>query len=87
MEYLKKYKEFESMIHQNSVDQLRRVSKELGNIDIGKRVSDDSFSNALGDTKRNIVDTKIETYSDYMKTPFQVNQNIKSWDERSNLSK
>lgn len=87
MEYLKDFKQFESMVHQSSVDQLRKVSKAMGNIDIGKRVSDDSFSNALGDTKRDITNTKIETYSDYMKTPFQVNQNVKSWGERSNLSK
>ena len=87
MEYLKKFKEFESMVHQNSLDQLRRVSKALGNIDIGKRVSDDSFSNALKGTKRDITNTKIETYSDYMKTPFKINQNIESWTKRSNLSK
>ena len=84
MEYLENFDQFESMVHQKSIDQLKKVSKELGSIDIGKRVSDDSFSNALSDTKRDVTNNKIETFSDYMSEPFEVNQNIESWDKRKN---
>ena len=63
MKYLQKY---ESLIQKKSVDQLKRVSKVLNGKDIGKRVSDDSFSNSLDSTKRDVTQTKIQTYDDYM---------------------
>lgn len=84
MKYLKK---FESMIHQHTIDQMTRVSNELSKIDIGKRVSDGSFANALGDTKRDVFQTKIQSYEDYMKEPFAVNQNRKPWKERKKKKK
>lgn len=72
---------FENMVHTKSLEQLRRVSKELNKIDIGKRVSDSSFANALN-TKKDITDTNIQSYSDYLKEPFTVNQNIMPWKDR-----
>lgn len=84
MKNIKSFKQFESLIHQNTLDQMRRVAKELDGIDIGKRVSDDSFANALSDTKRDIVQTNIQTYDDFMEEPFEDNQNRKPWEERKN---
>jgi len=72
---------FESMIHSKSIDQLKRVSKELNGMDVGMRVSDDSFANAIN-TKRDITTTHIQTYDEYMSEPFSVNQNRKPWEER-----
>lgn len=79
MEHILKY---EALIHQNTIDQMKKVSKELNGMDIGKRVSDDSFSNSLETTKRDITETDILTYSDYMKEPFKDNQNRKPWKDR-----
>ena len=73
---------FENMIHNNTLDQMRKISDMMGDLDIGKRVSDDSFANAYSDTKRSIVQTKIQSYQDYMSEPFEVNQNVKPWDKR-----
>ena len=84
MKYLKK---FESMVHKSTLDQMRKVSKALGNVDIGKRVDDSSFANALKNTKRDITSTNVQTYSDYMNEPFVVNQNRKPWKKRKNKKK
>jgi len=84
MKYLKK---FESMVHQNTLDQMRKVSKTLGKTDIGKRVDDSSFANALKNTKRDILSTNIQSYGDYLKEPFAVNQNRKPWNERKKKKK
>ena len=78
MKYLNK---FESMIHGKSVDQLKMVSKAMNGMDVGKRVSDDSFANALN-TKRDITDTHIQTYSEFMSEPFSDNQNRMPWEKR-----
>lgn len=79
---MKHLHKFESMIHKSSLEQMKRVSKAMGNINIGDRVSNSSFANALKNTKRNIANSHIETYEDYMKKPFTVNQNRKPWNER-----
>jgi hypothetical protein len=73
---------FETMIHNKTLNQMKKISDQMGDIDVGKRVSDDSFANALKDTKRSIVQTHIQTYQDYMNEPFTVNQNIMPWDKR-----
>ena len=80
MKYLNK---FESMVHGKSIDQLKMVSKSMNGMDVGMRVSDDSFANALN-TKRDITTTHIQTYDEYMGEPFSVNQNRKPWKERKN---
>ena len=77
---------YESMLQDNTLKQMRDVSKAMNGIDIGKRVSDDSFANALADTKRDITQTHIQTYSEYMKEPFSDNQNRKPWKERKKKS-
>jgi hypothetical protein len=77
---------FESMVHDKSIQQMRNVSKAMNGIDIGLRVSDDSFANAIN-TKRDISKTHIQTYSEYMKEPFDVNQNRKPWEQRKKKSK
>jgi len=79
-------KTFEALSRDMSIRQLKNVSKQLGNIDVGKRVSDASFANALN-TKRNMADTYIQSYSDYLKEPFSVNQNRKPWNDRKKKSK
>lgn len=75
----------ESMVHQNSLSQLNNVSSQMDKIDIGSRVSDDSFANAVN-TKKNITNSHIQTYQEFMNEPFEVNQNRKPWEER-NLNK
>jgi hypothetical protein len=80
MKYLNKFK-FESMLHSNSLRQMKMVSKAMNGMDVGQRVSDDSFANALN-TKRDITNTHIQTYDEFMSEPFDVNQNRKPWGER-----
>ncbi len=83
MKHIKDFKTYESMLHTNSLDQLKKVAKELDGLDIGKRVSDDSFANAIDQTKRDIItDDNVETYTQYMNEPFDINQNRKPWEER-----
>ena len=84
---MKHIKKFESLISKKSVDQFKKVSNELGKMDIGKRVSDDSFSNSLDSTKRDVTKTKIQTYADYMNEPFTPNQNRKPWKKRTKKEK
>lgn len=72
----------ESMVHDNSLRQLRDVSTHLNGIDIGTRVSDRGFANALN-TKKDITKSHVQTYQEYMNEPFQVNQNRKPWEERT----
>lgn len=75
MKNIKDYKQFESMVHQRSLDQMKMVSNAMGGSNIGDRVSDSSFANALKSTKRDIFKTKIQTYGEYMSEPFKINQN------------
>jgi predicted AAA+ superfamily ATPase len=72
---IKRFTQFESMVHQNTLDQMKRVSDVMGANNIGQRVADDSFANALETTKRDIHKTKIQTYDEYLSEPFAVNQN------------
>lgn len=85
MKNIKNYMQFESMIHQKSLDQMKMVSKAMGKSNIGDRVSDTSFANALKNTKRDIFKTKIQTYGEYMSEPFKVNQNRLPWKQRKGL--
>lgn len=83
MKNIKKFDEYnESMLPANSLAQMKRVSDILNGLDIGKRVSDDSFANSLDVTKRDIVKSGVETYDDFMDEPFEDNQNRKPWTER-----
>jgi len=82
MRHIKDFTAYESMLHDKTLDQLKKVAKELNGLDIGKRVADDSFANAIDQTKRDITDTKIQTYAEYMAEPFDDNQNRKPWEER-----
>lgn len=84
---IKKFSQFESMIQTNSLNQLKRVSDIMGKSNIGVRVSDGSFSNALNNTKRDITQTKIQTYDQYMSEPFSVNQNRSPWEQRKKKKK
>ena len=58
----------EAMINKRSLDQLEKVRKLTKGIDIGDRVSDQSFPN--------------QTYDQYMKEPFKVNQNVKNFKKK-----
>lgn len=86
MKNLKNFKQFESMVHQKSLDQMKMVSNAMNGINIGDRVSDNSFANALKNTKRNVFTTKIQTYDEYLKEPFDVNQNRIPWKQRKRKS-
>lgn len=87
MDNLKDFKAFESMLHKKTMDQLKKVSKEMDGIDVGQRVDDSSFANALQDTKRDVTQHHIQTYDEYLNEPFSSNQNRKPWDERSSREK
>lgn len=69
------FRQFESMIHKKSLDQMRAVSDIMGNNNIGIRVSDDSFSNSLKSTKRDVFKSNIQSYGEFMNEPFTINQN------------
>lgn len=75
------------MVHKSTLNQMKKVSKAMGNVDIGKRVDNSGFSNALKNTKRDVFTTHIQSYDEYMKEPFQVNQNRKPWDSRKKKKK
>jgi len=74
------------MVHGKTLDQMKMVSKAMNGMDVGQRVSDDSFANAIN-TKRDITHTNIQTYDQYMSEPFSVNQNRKPWKERKSKKK
>lgn len=65
----------EGLTHKKSIDQLKNISKILGDMDISKRTPDSGFSNALSSSKRDITKHNIKSFSDYLKEPFVVNQN------------
>ena len=82
------FKKFEgAMVNSKSLDQMKMVSKAMGKINIGDRVNKNSFANAYSDTKRDVFKTKIQSYEDYLKEPFSVNQNRKPWKERKRKNK
>tara|TARA_R110000772_G_scaffold2410_4_gene8604 strand:+ start:72386 stop:72652 length:267 start_codon:yes stop_codon:yes gene_type:complete len=83
---IKRFAQFESMVHKKTLDQMKMVSNAMGGSNIGDRVSDDSFSNALKNTKRNVFKTKIQTYDEYLSEPFSDNQNRKPWKKRTKKS-
>ena len=64
-----KFAEFvkESVIQQNSVDQLKRVRALSKGTDIGDRISDMNKEGANILSIANVIDTGIESYQDYMK--------------------
>lgn len=82
MKNIKRFDQFESMVHKNTLDQMKRVSDEMGDTNIGQRVDDSSFANALETTKRDVHKTKIQTYDEYLAEPFSVNQNRVPKDQR-----
>lgn len=82
MKNIKRFGQFESMSQKSSIDQMKKVSDIMGSANIGTRVSDDSFSNSIKNTKRDVFKTKIQTYDEYMAEPFTVNQNRSPWKQR-----
>lgn len=88
MTKIKNFEKFcETMIPDNTLKQMREISNIMGDIDIGKRVPDSSFANALGDTSKDVTQTHVQTYSEYMAEPFDDNQNRIPWDKRKNKKK
>lgn len=71
----------ESMLPKRSLEQLKRIRKITKNIDIGDRIPDENYPNQIDHTT-NAIDKDIQTYSDYLKEPFSVNQNVKNFNKK-----
>jgi len=85
---IKRFNQFsEALSNKHSIDQLKMVSKIMGDSNIGTRVSDSSFSNALKNTKRDVTKFHIDTYEDFINEPFSVNQNRIPWESRKKKKK
>lgn len=67
----------EAMVNKKSLDQLKKIRKMMKGIDIGDRIADESFPNKT--QHHNINDVHIQSYEEYMKEPFKVNQNVKNF--------
>lgn len=81
MEILK----FDEMIQQSSFDQLE-VTRKISKVDdIDDKVRRDIKEPPMD--FHNPIDNKVETYQQYLKEPFKVNQNIKKWNEGAMVNK
>jgi len=75
MEYLNSFEEYMkeenegAMVQDNSLKQLKKIQKLSAKTDIGNKLKNDNSKPAL--------DTKIETYQDYMKNPDTPKKNKK----------
>jgi hypothetical protein len=81
MKYLLKFEEInESLPRQNSVEQLKNLRKLTKGIDIGDRIENDGSNMANSMYSRNIIDSGIESYSDFEKhnKKFQSSWNLKN---------
>lgn len=67
----------EAMLNKNSLEQLKKVRKLTKNIDISDRIDTYNMPNQIGFS--NAIDRKIQTYDEYLKEPFRVNQNVKDF--------
>lgn len=67
----------ESVTNQKTLDQLHKIRKMTKGIDIGDRISKDLYPNQLD--MHNVSDVHIQTHSEYMDEPFEVNQNVKNF--------
>ena len=72
MKHLLTYNDFEkiweSLPPQKSVDQLKMVRKMSKGIDIGDRIPDLMKQGANIHYNRNVIDSGVESYEDYMKS-------------------
>ena len=75
MENIMKFKQFEALINKKSLDQLKKVMKVSKSTDIDNKVRRDIKEPPMNHT--NPIESGIETYEEYMKEPFKVNQNVK----------
>ena len=73
MKHLKDFKTFENMIHQSSLDQLKRVKSMMKGTDI-----DDKVRKEIKEGPKRHVDPlkTVQTYQQYMAEPFKTNQNV-----------
>lgn len=67
----------EALSHDKTLNQLKDISKLMKSSDISRRSPDKGFANALKTSKRDVTDSHILTYAEYLKQPFKVNQNRK----------
>lgn len=71
MKHLKSYEEVveikETLVRDASLKQLQKIAKMTKNTDIGLREPDTSKFGNVSSIKNILLDTKVETYEDYMK--------------------
>lgn len=76
MEYLMEFKKFEALINKRSLEQLKRVMKISKSTDIDDKVRKEIKEPPMRHV--NPIENGVETYEEYLKEPFKVNQNVKS---------
>lgn len=78
MKHIKKYKQFEALLRQSSLEQLKKVRSVSKGIDVDDKVNKNSEDYPNRWFHRNPIDTGIQTYKQYLSEPFSVNQNVRS---------
>lgn len=78
MRHLQTYKQFEALLQQSTLDQLKRLRKVTKGIDIDDKVNKNSENFPNRWFHRNPIDSGIQTYQQYLAEPFSVNQNVRS---------